>query len=206
MGFGHDGGDVLPHNVQGVARVIALKLAEGQAVVTETGFESHLPALPPARQIDDLRPAERDNLLRDFVGNGTHGALSVVFARGTHSSTREHSGREPRMAMMGRFIGARESRRQVAMWLTLTGVPVAPMRWVLTLATSRDSAAVRAPLDHPQHASDERRYPVGNVIAGPFQPGHGRAMTTDPLSYPERRRNETVRLEYRRAPIGSVCA
>ena len=49
------------------------------------------------------------------------------------------------MAMMGRFIGARESRRQVALWLTLTGVPVAPMRWVLTLATFRDSAADHAP-------------------------------------------------------------
>ena len=63
---------------------MARELAEGQAVVTETGFESHLPALPPARQIDDLRPAGRDNLLRDFVGNGTHGVLSVVIARGAH--------------------------------------------------------------------------------------------------------------------------
>ena len=52
------------------------------------------------------------------------------------------------MAMMGRFIGARESRRQVALWLTLTGVPVAPMRWVLTLATFRDSAADHAPREH----------------------------------------------------------
>ena len=40
------------------------------------------------------------------------------------------------MAMTGRFIGTREIGRQVALWLTLTGVAVEPIRCVLTLATS----------------------------------------------------------------------
>ena len=61
------------------------ELAEGQAVVTETGFDGHLSTLPPARQIDDPRPTGKQGFLRDLVGNGTHDALSVVFAGGlTH--------------------------------------------------------------------------------------------------------------------------
>ena len=40
------------------------------------------------------------------------------------------------MSMTGRFIETREIGRQVALWLTLTGGAVEPIRCVLTLATS----------------------------------------------------------------------
>ena len=91
-GFGHERGDVLRQSVDAVARVKARELGGDRTLVPETGFKSHLPALPPARQIDDLRPAGRDDLFRDLVGNGTHRVLPVGFARGTPPSTREYSG------------------------------------------------------------------------------------------------------------------
>ena len=74
-------------SVDAVARVKARELGGDRTLVTETGFQGHLPALPPARQIDDRRPAGRDDLLRNLVGNGTHRVLPVGFARGAPPST-----------------------------------------------------------------------------------------------------------------------
>ena len=128
---------------------MARELAEGKSVVTDTRFDGHLPGLPPVPQIDDLRPAVRDDLLRDSVGNGTHGALSVVSARGVHPPAPEHGGRVPRMATMRRFMVAREIGRQVA----LAGVPVALIRCVLNIAPPRDWAADCARQDTPSAAA-----------------------------------------------------
>ena len=81
------------------------ELAGDRTLVTEAGFERHLSALPPARQIDDLRPAGRSELLRDFVSNGTHRVPFWYFSlAGLNLPIRGYGGRRPRLAVMGLFM------------------------------------------------------------------------------------------------------
>ena len=52
-----EGGDVLRQGVDAVARAKARELTGNRILDAQSGFEGHLPALPPARQVDDPRPA-----------------------------------------------------------------------------------------------------------------------------------------------------
>ena len=75
--------------------------------------------------------------------------------------------------MMGRFIEACKIGRQVALWLTMTGVPDETTRCVLTLATSLARPPIALGKITPGTAPTSADIPQGTSLPAPGEGSGG---------------------------------